>query len=89
MIKINWDEGFKRIYKKKIKNDNALKQKFWKTIKLFSQNPYQPQLRTHKLSGKLSDLHAFCVAYDCRVVFKFINDNEVLLIDIGGHDEVY
>ncbi len=53
-------------------------------MELFSRNPFQPRLRTHKLSGKLVS-----VAYNCRVVFKFLNGNEVVLIDVGGHEEVY
>jgi len=44
---------------------------------------------THKLSGKLRGLWAFSCDYDCRVIFKFINKENVLLIDIGSHDEVY
>jgi len=46
-------------------------------------------LRTHKLSGELTGMWAFSVSYDYRVVFRFISEKEVLLIDIGGHDEVY
>ena len=84
-----WDPGFKKTYKKKVKNNKALKDSFWEAVKLFIENPFQPQLKTHKLSGKLSEMWAFSVSYDCRVIFKFINNNEVLLIDIGGHDDVY
>ena len=89
MINITWDHGFKRIYKKKIKNDSELKKKFRKSLETFSKNPFNPQLRTHKLTGKLEGLWAFSVAYDCRVIFKYLNDSEVLFIDIGGHEEVY
>ncbi len=89
MVKITWDQGFKRMYKKKVKNNEELKEKFWDAMKLFSKEPFHPRLRTHKLSGKLEGLWAFSVSYDCRVVFEFINKNEILLIDIGGHDEVY
>jgi len=46
-------------------------------------------LKTHKLSGKLKGLWAFVVEYDCRVVFQFLEEGDVLLIDIGKHDEVY
>jgi len=56
---------------------------------LFSKNPFHRKLRTHKLSGKLEGLWAFSVTYDCRVIFKFLNGEGILLIDIGGHDEVY
>ena len=89
MIKIAWDQGFKRIYRKKVKNDAALKQRFWEAIDLFSRSPFHQKLRTHKLSGKLEGLWAFSVSYDCRVIFKFLNGDEVLLVDIGGHEEVY
>ena len=89
MINITWDKGFKRIYKKKIKNNNELKNRFWDAMELFSKNPFNPRLRTHKLTGKLEGLWAFSVDYDYRVIFKFMNEDEILLIDIGAHDEVY
>lgn len=89
MIKAIWDEGFKRSYKKKLGNNERLKDRFWKAMELFCENPWNPQLRTHKLTGKLDGLWAFSVSYDYRVVFRFMNKEEVLLIDIGSHDEVY
>ena len=89
MIKIVWDQGFKKIYRKKVKNDSELNERFWAGLKTFSKNPFDRRLKTHKLTGKLEGLWAFSVAYDCRVVFKFLSSAEVLLIDIGSHDEVY
>jgi addiction module RelE/StbE family toxin len=89
VIKIVWDQGFKRVYRKKVKNDNELKKRFWKSLELFAKNPFQPRLRTHKLTGELEGLWAFSVAFDCRVIFEFIKENEVLLIAIGSHEEVY
>jgi len=89
MIIFVWDKGFKKAYKKRIGNNEFLKKKFWEAIKLFSEDPFHPKLKTHKLTGKLSGLYAFKVAYDCRVIFRFISEKEVLLIDIGSHEEVY
>ena len=89
MISIVWDPGFKKAYQKKIKNDDNLKKRFWKTMKLFSSNPFSKQLRTHKLTGTLRGLWAFSVDYNTRVIFFFLKDDEILLIDIGSHDEVY
>ncbi len=89
MIKIVWDEGFKKSYKRKIKNNVELKKKFWTTMELFSTDPFNARLRTHKLTGKLEGLWAMSVTFDCRVIFKFLNKSTVLLIDIGSHDEVY
>jgi len=89
VIKITWDHGFKRIYKKKVKNNEDLKKRFWDAMESFSKNPFNPQLRTHKLTGQLEGLWALSIDYNCRVIFQFIDKNEVLLVDIGGHDEVY
>ena len=89
MIRLIWDKGFKRQYRKKVKNDENLKRRFWVALELFAENPFAPQPRTHGLSGKLEGLWAFSVSYDCRVVFKFLGEDRALLIDIGGHDEVY
>ena len=58
MIKVVWDEGFKRSYKRKIKGNQRLKKKFWTKMRVFEKNPFVPQLRTHKLSGKLKGLWA-------------------------------
>jgi addiction module RelE/StbE family toxin len=89
LLKIIWDGGFKRAYKKKIKNNDRLKKKFWSSLNAFSENPFDPGLRTHKLTGKLKGLWAFSCSSDCRVIFKFIEKGEVLLIDIGSHAEVF
>lgn len=89
MIKIIWDEGFKKTYRKKIKRNQDLKDKFWKAVKQFTQEPFTPSLKTHKLTGQLEGLWAFKIDYDCRIVFKFIDSKKIMLIDIGSHDEVY
>lgn len=88
-MKIIWDQGFKRIYKKRIKHDNELKKRFWDAMEIFSSDPFDQCLRTHKLTGKLEGLWAFSIDFDCRVIFRFLGKNEVFLIDIGSHDEVY
>ncbi len=89
MIKLVWGSSFNRAYKKKVKTDNELKEKFWKLVRLFEKDAFNPLLKTHKLSGKLAGHWAFVIEYDCRVVFRFESKNEVILVDIGTHDEVY
>jgi addiction module RelE/StbE family toxin len=89
MVNLVWDQAFKRKYKKIFTLNIELKKSFWQAISIFSQNPFDPKLRTHKLTGKLKGLWSFSISYDCRVIFRFTNDHDVLLIDIGSHDEVY
>ena len=89
MIELVWDQKFKRSVKKKLSKSPQLKIKFAAKLKIFEQNPFDPSLKTHKLSGILKDYWAFSIDYDIRIIFKFIDPQTVLLIDIGSHDEVY
>ncbi len=70
MIRVAWDEGFKRSYRKRVRNNSKLKKKFWEKMGIFLGNPFFPPLRTHKLSGKLDGKWAFSVDDDCRIVFE-------------------
>jgi addiction module RelE/StbE family toxin len=90
MINLVWDSSFKQSYKKRIKPNVILLEDFWDSIELFSKSPFDSNLKTHQLTGKLHGLWAFSIDYDYRIIFKFFNDNKsALLIDIGTHDEVY
>jgi mRNA interferase YafQ len=56
--------------------------------------PFAPQLETHKLKGKLSGAWACSVGYDLRIVFDFVKsegkqEEDIFLMDLGTHDEVY
>ena len=53
---------------------------------LFRVNPFYPSLRTHKLKGELNGFWSYSVNYSYRVLFRFINDNEVLYYDVGTHN---
>ncbi len=72
-----------------MKNNNELKKKIWRNMVLFSVNIFDPRLRTHKLTGKLEGLWAFSIDSDSRIIFRFLERDEILLIDLGSHDEVY
>ncbi|MDY6950021.1 MAG: type II toxin-antitoxin system mRNA interferase toxin, RelE/StbE family [Thermodesulfobacteriota bacterium] len=89
MIEAIWDSGFKRAYRKKVKVNPRLQGRFWRRLEEFLKDPFSAPLRTHKLSGKLAGQWAFSVDEHHRVLFEFIGDDSVLLIDVGTHDEVY
>ena len=88
MLEIVFDPAFERAYKKRIHHPK-LKEKFWRKVEIFINDPYHSLLKTHKLSGKLKDLLSFSIDYDCRIIFYFKTSNKVVFIDIGSHDEVY
>jgi addiction module RelE/StbE family toxin len=89
MIEILWDEPFLRILKKWRKKHPDLQERFQQKITLFVEEPFHPSLRTHRLSGNLDGCWSLSITHEYRLVFKFVLDDKVLLIDIGSHDEVY
>lgn len=89
MTEIAFSSSFKRAFKKRMAGRNPLEEKFWKRLEIFRDNPYDPRLRTHKLSGDLQEFWSFTVEYDVRVVFQFADKDRAVFQDIGTHDEVY
>ena len=55
-----------------------------------TNNPFENSLKTHKLKGNLSDFYACSLTYQYRIVLTIeVRDEEVILVNIGTHDEVY
>jgi mRNA-degrading endonuclease YafQ of YafQ-DinJ toxin-antitoxin module len=62
------------------------------TLQLLEEDAFHPQLKTHKLKGKLAGSWACSGGYDLRIVFEFVKhkgDDAILLESIGTHDDVY
>jgi mRNA-degrading endonuclease YafQ of YafQ-DinJ toxin-antitoxin module len=89
MVEIAFSSSFKRAFRKKIASDPNLEARFWERVEIFKQNPFDPRLRTHRLSGKLNELWSLAIGHDLRVIFYFADNQRSLFIDIGTHDEVY
>ena len=88
-MEIAFSRPFRRAFRKRIALDQALEARFWQQVEIFLQNPHDPRLRAHKLSGALQDMWSFRVGYDLRVVFFYAGDEKVVFSDIGKHEEVY
>ncbi|MEG5056938.1 type II toxin-antitoxin system mRNA interferase toxin, RelE/StbE family [Microcoleus sp. A2-C5] len=91
---ITFAQSFKRAYKALIRKHPELQPKVEAILRLLAENSFEPSLQTHKLRGQLAGSWACSVEYDCRIVFNFVEnpesgDEEILLLDIGSHDEVY
>jgi mRNA-degrading endonuclease YafQ of YafQ-DinJ toxin-antitoxin module len=89
LVEVAFNSSFRRAFRKLIKGRPSLEEVFWARVEIFVEDPYDERLRTHKLSGKLSDLWSFSVSYDIRVVFSFIESDRAIFEDIGDHDTVY
>jgi addiction module RelE/StbE family toxin len=89
-----FSSSFKRSFNSLIRRDPNLEAKITNRLKILVVDPFHSSLKTHKLKGKLSGVWACTIEYDCRLVFNFkkypdSDTEEILLIDIGSHDEVY
>ena len=94
MITLNWSSSYKRSFRKAIKKDTGLKDRILTSMKLLEEDPFHPKLKSHKLKGILEDNWACSVDYDLRIIFTFVknpqsDETEILLMDIGTHEEVY
>jgi mRNA-degrading endonuclease YafQ of YafQ-DinJ toxin-antitoxin module len=67
-----------------------LKPCFAATFSALQQDPFQPGLGLHQLTGKLSGCHAVKLTYSYRITLTLLmTEKEIILLDIGSHDEVY
>jgi mRNA-degrading endonuclease YafQ of YafQ-DinJ toxin-antitoxin module len=61
-------------------------------LELLEEDAFHPQLRTHKLKGRLEGSWACSAGYDLRILFSFVQHEgaeAILLEALGTHDEVY
>lgn len=84
---------FKRAFRKFVKRNPQLESKIIQTLQLMQEDIFKSQLNTHSLQGKLLGLKACSCGYDCRIIFTIELDQKqtenIILLDIGTHNEVY
>ena len=72
------------------KKHPELLRQYEKTLKLLEVNPFHPSLRLHELKGKLKGLYSVSINMSYRIVINFIiTDQDIILINIGSHEQVY
>lgn len=89
-----WSNTFLRAYKRVVRRDIQQRKEIEETLRLLVQDPFAPQLETHKLKGKLAGSWACSAGYDLRIIFDFVKqenkkEEDIFLMEIGTHDEVY
>ena len=61
-----------------------------KTLELLALDPYHPSLRLHGLEGRLKGLSSVSINMSYRIVLELeIKGEEIILINIGDHGQVY
>ena len=89
-----WSATFVRAFKRSTKRDPALKERVEDTLRQLAEDPFYHTLHSHKLKGELSGAWACTVDFDNRILFEFVknpnvDEEEILLLTLGSHAEVY
>ncbi len=83
-------DSFLRQARKFFQKHPDLKPKFKLVLEKLQADPFQPGLNSHALTGVLKGLSAVSLTYSFRVVLMLrVTEKEIILLDIGSHDEVY
>jgi addiction module RelE/StbE family toxin len=94
MRELLWSNTFRRSLRRTVKRQPHILGDIESTLRLLQADPFASQLATHKLKGHLAGTWACSAGYDLRILFEFVRNPEreeedLFLIEIGTHDEVY
>lgn len=85
-------KSFARAARRTIRKNPQLVPDLGAVLEMLADDAFHPALRTHKLKGRLEGTWACSAGYDLRVLFRFVQHEgaeAVLLLTVGGHEEVY
>ena len=90
MFTVVTPESFLKRAHKFLKKNPQLKTQLEKVIEELIAAPFQPHLKLHPLKGKLKGLYAVSLTYSYPITLTLeVTEKEIILLDIGSHDEVY
>ncbi len=90
MFKLSWTSTFVKTSKKFLKKHTQLKSDFKVLLTHLEKDPFQQRLKLHQLKGRHKEKFSVSLTYSYRVVLYLeIVNREIILLDIGSHDDVY
>jgi mRNA-degrading endonuclease YafQ of YafQ-DinJ toxin-antitoxin module len=89
-FRLSWTPTFLNTLRKFLRRHPDLEGVVADVLQQLEKDPYAARLKLHALKGKHSNKHAVSLTYSYRIVLILkITGSEVVLLDIGSHDEVY
>ncbi len=90
MFKVIFSKSYQRRAIKFFKVHTELISQYEKVVKILEKNPFHPSLRLHKLQPPMQAFHSISINMKYRISLELIlNDKEIILINVGTHDQVY
>ena len=85
-----WTHTFERTARRFLRRHPELSGLFEDVLRQLETDPRAPRLRLHRLKGPHRAKHAVSLAYAHRIVLILrLTEKEIVLLDVGSHDEVY
>lgn len=85
-----WTDTFLRTTRKFLRRHPEYEGVLEDVLKQLEDDPFASRLRLHPLKGRHRDKYAVRLTYEYRIVLILkLTAKEVILLDIGTHDEVY
>lgn len=89
-FRLVWTATFLRTARKFVRRHPDLSGLVDDVLRQIETDPFAPRLRLHPLHGRHEGKHAVRLTYEYRIVVILqISKNEITLLDMGSHDEVY
>jgi mRNA-degrading endonuclease YafQ of YafQ-DinJ toxin-antitoxin module len=90
MYTLVWSAGFTGSAEKFIISHPDLRDKFAAILRDLENDPFQPHLKYHQLKGNYKGVQAVSITYSYRITLTIVvSDREIILLDVGSHEEVY
>lgn len=87
---IRYDSTFEKQWLKYLKKLTAKeKEQLKELLSIFREDVFDKRLKTHHLKGNLKEYYAFSISHSDRIVFRLLDDKEIIFIEIGSHDICY
>ena len=88
--KLIFTEDYTRRALRFLKRHPELINQYTKTLALLELNPHHPSLRLHALSGRLQGVHSVSINLSYRITLELlIQDQQIIPVQVGSHDQVY
>ena len=85
-----YPDSYIRRARKFLRKHSEIHNQYRKTLQLLELDPYHPALRLHSLEDRLKGLSSVSINMSYRIVLELeIRGEEIILISIGSHDQVY
>ena len=88
--KLIYPESYLRRARKYLQKHPEIHKQYQKTLQLLEIDPSHPSLRRHNLKGRLSGLSPVSINISYKIVIELVIEaNEIILVNVGKHDQVY